>query len=55
MKDAEEKHITIRAPLSLRQAIKDYAHRNGTNITQLTLDYYRALLEAEMRQEAEQA
>lgn len=54
MKATGDKFITIRAPLSLRQAIKDYANRHGTDITKLTLDYYRALLEAEMRQEAEQ-
>jgi uncharacterized protein (DUF1778 family) len=49
-----DKHITIRAPKDLREAIKAYAGRRGTNVTQLTLDYYRALIAAEMKQEAEQ-
>lgn len=55
MTDAEGRHITIRVSQHLREAIKDYAHRHGVTVTQLTLDYYRRLLEAENKQDAEQA
>lgn len=54
MKNTGDRHITIRAPIKLREDIQEYARRRGTNVTQLTLDYYRALLEAETKQEAEQ-
>jgi hypothetical protein len=38
----------------MREEIKALATRKGTNVTQLTLDYYRHLLELEHLQEAEQ-
>lgn len=46
--------ITLRVPAKLKSEILEYAHRHGTNVTQLTLDHWRALLESEHRQEAEQ-
>jgi len=54
MSSSQGKHITIRAPEALRTAIQEYAKRQGTSVTQLTLDYYRALLAADMKQEADQ-
>ena len=54
MNDAETKYLTIRAPPELRKAIKDYARRRGMTVTQLTLDYFRLLLAAEGKQEADQ-
>lgn len=54
MNDAEGRYITIRAPRELRESIKDYAQRRGMTVTQLTLDYYRTLLAAESKQEADQ-
>jgi hypothetical protein len=53
MKD-DRPHLTIRVPKELRDEIKEYARRHGTTLSKLTLDYYRALLESDMRQEAEQ-
>jgi predicted DNA binding CopG/RHH family protein len=46
--------LTLRIPEKLKDSIKEYAERRGTNVTQLTLDHYRYLLEQEHQQEAEQ-
>jgi predicted DNA binding CopG/RHH family protein len=48
------KHITIRIPAQLREDIKEYAARKGITVSQLTLEYYRRLLEDETKQEADQ-
>lgn len=48
-------HITIRIEEELRASIKEYARRRGTSVSKLTLEYYRALLEVENKQEADQA
>lgn len=55
MSKDDGKHITIRCKLELRVAIRALAKKRGTNVSQLTLDYYRKLLEEETKQEAEQA
>lgn len=47
-------HIAIRAPSDLKKDINEYVKRKGVTLTQITLDYYRTLLEAENKQEAEQ-
>lgn len=39
---------------TMREAIKKYAARHGTSVAQITLDYYRVLIESELNQEAEQ-
>jgi hypothetical protein len=54
MSEAAGRYITIRAPRELREAIKEYAQRKGLTVTQLTLNYYRTLLAAEGKQEADQ-
>lgn len=54
MKNNSNTYVTIRAPKDLRDDINAYAQRHNTTLTRLTLDYYRALLAAEGRQEAEQ-
>jgi hypothetical protein len=50
----DEVSLTLRIPRQLRKDMKAYAAERGTNITQLTLDYYRFLLAQETQQEAEQ-
>ena len=50
----DEVSLTLRIPRQLRKEMKAYAAGHGTNITQLTLDYYRFLLAQETQQEAEQ-
>jgi len=51
---SNEKTITLRIPKDLKTEILAYAERHGTNLTQLTLEYYRQLIVRETRQEAEQ-
>lgn len=52
--DTRDKHVTIRIPQKLREAINRFAAANNTTVSQLTLDYYRSLVEQESPQEAEQ-
>lgn len=47
-------NLTLRIPRQLREDIKRYAKSRNTNVTQLTLEYYKHLLAAEIPQEAEQ-
>ncbi len=49
-----DRSLNIRIPEKLRESIKEYASKRGTTVTQLTLDYYRRLVELDHRQEAEQ-
>jgi hypothetical protein len=51
----KDEKLTLRLPEKLKQDMLDYAERHGTSVTQITLVYWRALLAAEGRQEAEQA
>jgi hypothetical protein len=51
---SKDHKLTIRLPVQLHQEMKDYVERKGTTFTQVTVDYYRYLLEQENRQEAEQ-
>lgn len=50
----EEVLLTLRMTRQFRKDMKAYAASHGTNITQITLDYYRYLLAQECPQEAEQ-
>lgn len=52
--EEEEVSLTLRMSRAFRKEMKAYATSRGTNITQLTLDYYRFLLAQETQQEAEQ-
>lgn len=46
--------MSLRIPESLHVAITEYAQRKGISVTQITLNYYRHLLEQENEQDAEQ-
>jgi predicted HicB family RNase H-like nuclease len=46
--------MSLRIQKRLHAAITDYAQRKGISVTQITLDYYRHLLDQENEQDAEQ-
>lgn len=50
----KDEKLTLRLPEKLKQDMVAYAERHGTSVTQVTLAYWRALLAAEDRQEADQ-